>query len=44
MQTFKLDAPKLGMRGTCFIRNGGWWLRFTDPATPQNAAGQSQDD
>jgi integrase len=33
MQTFKLDAPKLGMRGTCFIRNGGWWLRFTDPST-----------
>jgi integrase len=33
MQTFKLDAPKLGMRGTCFVRNGGWWLRFTDPAT-----------
>ena len=33
MQTIKLDAPKLGMRGTCFVRNGGWWLRFTDPAT-----------
>ena len=33
MHTFKLDAPKLGMRGTCFVRNGGWWLRFTDPAT-----------
>jgi hypothetical protein len=33
MQTFKLDAPKLGIRGTCFIRNGGWWLRFTDPST-----------
>jgi integrase len=33
MQTFKLDAPKLGIRGTCFVRNGGWWLRFTDPAT-----------
>jgi integrase len=33
MHTLKLDAPKLGMRGTCFVRNGGWWLRFTDPAT-----------
>ena len=33
MQTLKLDAPKLGIRGTCFVRNGGWWLRFTDPAT-----------
>jgi integrase len=33
MQTIKLDAPKLGIRGTCFVRNGGWWLRFTDPAT-----------
>jgi integrase len=29
----KLDIPKLGVRGTCFARNGGWWLRFTDPGT-----------
>ena len=29
----KLDLFKLGIRGTCFIRNGGWWLRFHDPET-----------
>jgi len=29
----KLDLFKLGIRGTCFIRNGGWWLRFNDPET-----------
>lgn len=27
----KFDLPKHGMRGTGFVRNGGWWLRFTDP-------------
>lgn len=33
MKRIKLDLPKLGIRGTCFIRDGGWWLRFTDPST-----------
>lgn len=33
MKRIKLDLPKLGIRGTCFIRDGGWWLRFTDPSS-----------
>ena len=29
----RVELFKLGIKGTCFVRNGGWWLRFNDPGT-----------
>jgi integrase len=29
----RIELFKLGIKGTCFVRNGGWWLRFNDPST-----------
>jgi integrase len=27
--SFRVEVPKFGMRGTCFWRRSHWWLRFT---------------
>jgi integrase len=28
-ESFRVEVPKFGMRGTCFWRRDHWWLRFT---------------
>ena len=28
-QSFRVEIPKYGARGTCFWRKARWWLRFT---------------